>query len=598
MAYQVNRYNGSFLVSVADGTIDQSTDLRFLGKNYAGYGQVQNENFLHLLENFAGAGQPSKPISGQLWFDTTERKIKIFDGIRFRNVGGATPSRSAPTGLSAGEFWFDNVSNQLYCWTGAEYTLIGPENPSNLGETSVTSQVIKGTDGVNRSIAKLKAGGITVAVLSKDTFTIDTNLLIGNTSDLAGFERIKKGITLVDTNNNTGVTSLSSGTLFWGTASASKGLIDTAGILYDIDTLVKKNQPIFDSTVSLVDGFNIGPAGGALFTAQSTSDQTFFTNQSGTSTLFRFRTGPSTTSTTLNITSTALLPGNTNLYSIGTSSSKWKEIYSTDFIGNFTGDLAGTTVGTHRGNVRAEDNSLMINSITKQIVATRFDGDFFGQLTGNATTATNALRLNDLLPSISSAANSVVVRGTDASIIASRFIGITNFADRIKIDNSADDSGNPDYKSAKTTKTANTIAARDAVGNLSANVFNGTATAVQGADLAEKYLADQEYPIGTVVTVGGSAEIKSVDFSDRAIGVVSANPGLIMNEELVGGTLVALKGRVPVRVVGSIRKGDRLVSSSNGCAIHASFHQHSDVFAVALETNLNTEEKLVEAVVL
>jgi hypothetical protein len=75
MAYQVNRFNGTFLVNVADGTIDSSTDLRFLGKNYAGYGQVQNENFLHLLENFAGASNPPKPIAGQLWFDAVSRKI-------------------------------------------------------------------------------------------------------------------------------------------------------------------------------------------------------------------------------------------------------------------------------------------------------------------------------------------------------------------------------------------------------------------------------------------------------------------------------------------------------------------------------------------
>ena len=50
MAYQVDKFNGTFLTSVEDGTIDTTTDIRFVGKNYAGYGEVQNENFLHLLE--------------------------------------------------------------------------------------------------------------------------------------------------------------------------------------------------------------------------------------------------------------------------------------------------------------------------------------------------------------------------------------------------------------------------------------------------------------------------------------------------------------------------------------------------------------------
>jgi hypothetical protein len=98
MAYQVNKFNGTFLVSVADGTIDSTTNIRFVGKNYAGYGQVQNENFLHLLEHFAGASQPSKPVSGQLWYDSSDRKIKVYDGTRFRPVGGATSSATAPLG--------------------------------------------------------------------------------------------------------------------------------------------------------------------------------------------------------------------------------------------------------------------------------------------------------------------------------------------------------------------------------------------------------------------------------------------------------------------------------------------------------------------
>ena len=89
MAYQVDKFNGTFLVSVEDGTIDTTTDLRFVGKNYAGYGEVQNENFLHLLENFANTTSPPKVVTGQVWYDSASRRLKFYDGFRFKMAGGA-----------------------------------------------------------------------------------------------------------------------------------------------------------------------------------------------------------------------------------------------------------------------------------------------------------------------------------------------------------------------------------------------------------------------------------------------------------------------------------------------------------------------------
>jgi len=125
----------------------------------------------------------------------------------------------------------------------------------------------------------------------------------------------------------------------------------------------------------------------------------------------------------------------------------------------------------------------------------------------------------------------------------------------------------------------------------------GKAVQAQYADLAEKYLADQEYPVGTVVAVGGDAEVTACSSGDLAIGVVSANPAYMMNSELAGGTYIALKGRVPVSVTGAVRKGQRLIASSNGCAVVDVAHSNT-VFAVALETNADSGVKLVEAVIL
>jgi hypothetical protein len=132
--------------------------------------------------------------------------------------------------------------------------------------------------------------------------------------------------------------------------------------------------------------------------------------------------------------------------------------------------------------------------------------------------------------------------------------------------------------------------------NPSTNVLNVTATAARYADLAENYLSDKIYSIGTVMAVGGSAEVTACQPGDRAIGVVSDKPAYLMNEGLVGGTAVALKGRVPVRIVGTVNKGDRLVAADNGRA-RSTPPGHPDVFAIALESSKPNATR-IEALIL
>jgi hypothetical protein len=156
------------------------------------------------------------------------------------------------------------------------------------------------------------------------------------------------------------------------------------------------------------------------------------------------------------------------------------------------------------------------------------------------------------------------------------------------------------------TGTANTIPCRDNDGNLNAVLFQGTATSALFADLAEKYLADSEYEVGTVVSVGGTAEVTACTLGDRAFGAVSANPAYMMNAGLVGGTYIALKGRVPVKVIGPVKKGDTLLAANDGCCAEARSILRGmtvrgtfpDTFAVALETNDSPDVKLVEAIIL
>lgn len=147
--------------------------------------------------------------------------------------------------------------------------------------------------------------------------------------------------------------------------------------------------------------------------------------------------------------------------------------------------------------------------------------------------------------------------------------------------------------------TPNTIPCRDSGGNLNAVQFQGTATSALFADLAEKYLADKEYDVGTVVMVGGDAEVTACTLASRAFGAVSANPAFKMNDGLAGGTHIALKGRVPVKVIGPVNKGDKLVAANNGCAGTANFLEiQSETFAIALYSSDDHGVKLIESIII
>lgn len=145
-----------------------------------------------------------------------------------------------------------------------------------------------------------------------------------------------------------------------------------------------------------------------------------------------------------------------------------------------------------------------------------------------------------------------------------------------------------------TQPTASKVVARDNNGSIYFNVGYGTATSARYADLAEKYLADQDYEPGTVVVVGGKKEVTACQPDERAIGVVSTNPALMMNSELDGGTYIALKGRVPVKVTGNVLKKQYLEAGPNGTAV-ASNVMSLFTFAIALE---NSNNGVVEAVIL
>ena len=226
MPYSVDTYSGSETFVVEDGTIDSTLDIRLIGKNYAGYGEVQNENFLHLLENFAGDFPPPRPIDGQIWYDSGIKKIKFYDKSTnsWRSTGGIQVSVEEPTGLTEGDLWWNPETEQLFAFTGLKFVLIGPDGVAGFGETRILSKIVTDTNSVSHAVMIAYVDGDIVFVISSDdAFTLSPQ----SQADLGGasaFGLIKPGITLVNTNNSSGTTTgttFTDGKIFWGTVSSS-----------------------------------------------------------------------------------------------------------------------------------------------------------------------------------------------------------------------------------------------------------------------------------------------------------------------------------------------------------------------------------------
>ena len=218
MAYTVNKSNNSASpnqYTVQDGVVNAQTDLSFIGKGYAGYGESIAENFLHLLENFSNTAQPTKPIEGQLWWDSTNGKLKVFNGTAFQTAGGSAPYQSsAPSGLSQGDMWIDSDTGQLYFYNGTASVLIGPPGSTGTSNGFTYDTILDSTD-TNQNITKWFNDGNLIAIISEDTFTPKVSI--------SGFATIKKGITL---------TTAIADTKFQGTATDADALGGVAAANY------------------------------------------------------------------------------------------------------------------------------------------------------------------------------------------------------------------------------------------------------------------------------------------------------------------------------------------------------------------------------
>lgn len=491
MSYTINKTNGAILTTVEDGTVDTKYALKLIGKNYAGYGEIQNENFVALMENFSSNTAPSNPVSGQLWYKTDDRQLKVYNAAinAWKPLAVEVAGSQPPATSSTGDLFWHTTNKQLSIYDGQEYVLVGPQSVANAGITQMRSRSVSDVSSNSHAVIEAVVDGITVYIISPEEFEVNA---LDDLSD--AFSTIKVGINL---------------------PYSSSGITDT-----------NNTQAKFQGTA----------------------------------------------------TNALLLNGSTI-----------QQIIDQAGAGNF-GD-AGIKVGDSNDIAIYIDN----DGTTGIIENTQSDQIIF-KTTSSGSKVPLILSGRNVLPGTSGITNLGSETDQFNTVYASVFDGVAKYSDTLKL-------GNSGYLPASIATDANTIAARDTNGDIFANYFQGIATSAQYADLAENYLADAAYAPGTVIAVGGEAEVTAAPKGEKVIGVVSTNPAYLMNSELTGTNVVAvaLKGRVPVKVRGEVKKGDELISSGDGFAealtgpVISKAHFH--VFAVALGSNASGEAT-VEAVIL
>ena len=309
-------------------------------------------------------------------------------------------------------------------------------------------------------------------------------------------------------------------------------------------------------------------------------------------------------------------------------------------VGNVTGNLTGNVTGTVTGNATNVDGTVAINnggtgattaanartnlelgtiatqasnsvSITGGSIAGITDLAIADGGTGASTVAQARTNLglvlgsdvqpfsNNLTALAAISTHGLFVKDSAGTAITRSIAGSTS----ITVTNGDGVSGNPTISLSSTPEVSALIkTGTNGSGNIgqTGNRFGtifGTATTAQYADLAEKYTTDVEYEAGTVlaVAINGDAEATQTwQSGQRVLGVISTNPAFLMNDE-ADGQAIALRGRVPVKVIGPIRKGQPLICNQDGKGMYG---DTSNSFAIALETNEDANVKLVECVIL
>lgn len=170
MTYIINKTNGDLLTTLIDGSLDDTTDLTLIGKNFTGYGEQLNENFVKLLENFASVKEPTKPLVGQLWFDQSASLMKMYTETGWKTTGGPIVTDEHPLSFNTGDLWIDSVEDQLWYFTGNDLVLAGPIWKRSQGKTGFVANTLYDASGNAKSVLYLYIANSLLGVYSAEAF--------------------------------------------------------------------------------------------------------------------------------------------------------------------------------------------------------------------------------------------------------------------------------------------------------------------------------------------------------------------------------------------------------------------------------------------
>ena len=545
MAYKINNTFGTLLVTLADGTIDTATtDLTLIGKGYAGFGEKLNENLVKLLENFNNTSAPSNKITGQLWYDQTNNQINIYTGTKWKPVGSTTNSGTSPANAVQGDMWFDTTNTQLYVYTGSAWTLIGPTTVAGSGVTAMIGETVQDNSGVNKTILKGVQGDTVVFIASAEAFTPSSSETGGAALITAGFSSVAQGIQL---------SSSVASAKFRGTATDS----DKLGGVTAANYLRSDTADTTSGTLGLlVDGTTLTLGAGSDVTFTMASDNlTIAQTTANKDIIFTVNDGGATTTL-------MTLDGDTGrleLPSVGDLRVK----------GNLIVD--GASVTTNVSTLTVEDNIIELNrNVSSNSGMPNYSG----------------LKVNRGETSVA----------TEQDLY---WVWDETFAD----------DGTTIYGNAGGAWTAfksggGTELSAATLVDLRANVVHATSTAAQYADLAERYASDMALEAGDVVMLGGSEEVTKCnkELCEGVFGVVSDSPAFLMNAQAGNNDshpMIALKGRVLVKIEGEGKAGDRVVSAGNGAGKVANLDECTafNVIGRLVKDKYSQQTELTECVI-
>ena len=205
MSYIINKRDGTQITTVLEGTTDTTaTSLTLVGQNYVGWGEIFQENLVHLMENFARSALPANALVGQLWFDTTAKRLNVLAAEdTWRPLVTSVVNTNAPASPNVGDFWYDTTRRQLRVWNSTAWQIVGPTYTATQGPTGANAISIADSLNTPRHVVSLESRGATFAIFNPYTEFLTL-------TDVPGFgNTIPRGFSFRS--------NISSDTLFHGT---------------------------------------------------------------------------------------------------------------------------------------------------------------------------------------------------------------------------------------------------------------------------------------------------------------------------------------------------------------------------------------------